>query len=230
VAKIVFDIETIGENFDELDETTQEMLLRWVNNEQEIQEIKNGLGFSPLTGQIVAIGVMDVDDGKSLPAGRQGAVYYQDLKNKEESEHDGVKLKPMSEPEMLEKFWDVAKHCSECISFNGRAFDVPFLMVRSAIHKIRPPINLMPPRYSSNATHIDLMDQLTFYGSVRKKGTLHLWCRAFGITSPKADGVTGDDVGRLFSEAKYREIAQYNVGDLRATRELYKYWNDFMRF
>lgn len=223
MSKIVFDIETVGENFDEIDATSQEMLLRWAESEEAQQEVKDGLGFSPLTGQIVAIGVMDVETEK-------GAVYYQSPGKTLEEDFEKIKLKTMSEPEMLEQFWSVAKRCSECISFNGRAFDVPFLMVRSAIHKIRVPVNLMPPRYSSNAIHIDLMDQLTFYGSVRRKGNLHMWCRAFGITSPKADGVTGDDVGRLFQEKKYQKIAEYNVGDLKATRELYRYWNDYMRF
>lgn len=223
MAKIIFDIETIGENFEDLDETSQDMMLRWAESEQEIQEMKDGLGFSPLTGQIVAIGVYDVETD-------QGAVYYQSQENVSDTFFEGLKLQVMTEKEMLEKFWDVAKRCQECISFNGRAFDVPFMMVRSAIHKIRPSINLMPPRYSSNAIHLDLLDQLTFYGSVRKKGNLHMWCRAFGITSPKADGVSGDDVGRLFQEKKYREIAEYNVGDLKATAELYKYWNEYIRF
>lgn len=235
MAKIVFDIETVGENFDELDKTTRETLTRWVKKESEseeeykiqLEELKDGLGFSPLTGSIVAIGVLEVESEK-------GAVYYQNpdvaVGQLSEEERDGVKLKAMSEKEMLMKFWEVVKHASECISFNGRAFDVPFILVRSAVHSIRALVNLMPPRYASNGCHIDLLDQLTFYGSVRKKGNLHLWCRAFGIASPKANGVSGDDVGKLFRDKQYLKIAEYNVGDLRATRELYRYWNDFMRF
>src|SRR3989344_3862025 len=230
MSKIVFDIETVGENYEKMDEQTKEIMLKWLKREsysdeeyqREVDAVKDNLGFSPLTGQIVAIGVMDVDDKK-------GAVYFQSEASIEQEE-DGIKLQAMSEKEMLEKFWDIAKRCQECISFNGRAFDVPFILVRSAIHKIRPTINLMPPRYSSNANHIDLLDQLTFYGSVRKKGNLHLWSRAFGIKSPKADGVSGDDVGKLFQDREFLEIARYNAGDLKATAELYKYWNEFMRF
>jgi len=65
---------------------------------------------------------------------------------------------------------------------------------------------------------------------VRRKGNLHMWCRAFGIKSPKADGVSGDDVGALFKDKEYVKIAEYNVGDLKATAELYTYWNNYMRF
>ena len=232
MAKIIFDIETVGESFDEMDETTKDIMLKWLKKEsysdeeyqREVDAVKDNLGFSPLTGQIVAIGVLEVESEK-------GAVYYQNPDEPEaEQEQDGVKLKAMSEKAMLDKFWEVASHAGECISFNGRAFDVPFILVRSAVHGIRAPINLMPPRYSSNANHIDLLDQLTFFGSVRKKGNLHLWCRAFGIKSPKADGISGDDVGKLFQEKQFLKIAEYNVGDLRATRELYRYWNEYIRF
>ena len=92
----------------------------------------------------------------------------------------------------------------------------------------------MANRYLSsqprNAKHIDLLDQFTFYGAVRRKGNLHLWSRAFGIKSPKAEGITGDDVGHLFREKKFFEIAKYNVGDLIATKELYEKWEKFVKF
>lgn len=234
--KLVFDIETIGENFDVLDETTRDSLTHWIKKESEtetqyqqaLNDVKNRLGFSPLTGEIVAIGVYDVEK-------ERGAVYFQSLENNiSEFEENGIKFKPMSEKEMLERFWKLAESYEEFISFNGRSFDVPFLMIRSAIHKIRPSKNLVGKRYlnthSREVRHIDLLDQLTFYGTVRKKGNLHLWSRAFGIKSPKAEGVTGDDVGKLFKEKKYLEIAKYNAGDLEATKQLYKYWNEYLKF
>lgn len=230
--KLVFDIETIGEDFDSLDQTTRDVLTRWIKKESEseeeyqaaLEDIKDGLGFSPLTGQIVAVGVLDVELNK-------GAVYYQSPGQAGgDFEEDDIKFRAMSEKEMLEKFWEGAGKYQQFITFNGRAFDVPFLMMRSAVHKVRPSINLMPPRYSSTSNHIDLLDQLTFYGAVHKKGNLHLWARTFGIKSPKDHGVTGEDVGRLYKEGKYLEIARYNVGDLRATRELYLIWDKYVRF
>lgn len=233
--KLIFDIETVGEDFDAADETTKEVLTRWIkkesSNEEDYQaaleELKSGLGFSPLTGEIVAIGVLDYEKD-------EGAVYFQTPGGKiAESEEKGMKFKPMSEKEMLEGFWNGAAKYNEFISFNGRSFDVPFLMIRSAIHKIKPTKDLMSNRYLSNqkfgATHVDLLDQLTFYGAVRRKGNLHLWSRAFGVKSPKAEGITGDDIGKLYREKKFLEIARYNVGDLRATKELYEYWRDYLR-
>ncbi len=236
MSTLIFDIETVGEDYDALDPTTQKMLTRWLKREsyddEEYQsalaDIKNGLGFSPLTGQIVAIGVLDMEKNK-------GAVYYQapGQANPDE-EADGVTFKQKTESEMLTSFWDGAKNYQHFVSFNGRSFDVPYLMVRSAIHKIKPSKNLLANRYLNyqpgDAKHIDLMDQLSFYGAVRRKGSLHLYCRAFGIKSPKADGVDGDDVAGLFKAKKFLDIARYNVGDLRATNDLYAFWNEYFNF
>lgn len=236
MAKLIFDIETVGENFDELDQTTQDVLTKWIKKEasdeddykKSLDDLKSGLGFSALTGEIVAIGVLDYEKDKVVvyfqaPGGGLG-----------ESEEEDVKFKPMTEKEMLENFWNGAKNYNEFVSFNGRSFDVPFLMARSAIHGIRPSKDLMRGRYlyqqAADAKHIDLLDQLTFYGAVRKRGSLHLWSRTFGIKSPKAEGITGDDVGPLFKDKKFLEIAKYNVGDLRATGKLYEYWEKYLRF
>lgn len=233
--KLVFDIETVGVDFDALDKTTQDSLTRWIKKESvgeedykvALEELKNGLGFSPLTGEIIVIGVLDC-------AKNQGVVYYNAPgETINEFSENGIIFKQATEKEMLEKFWQGAKEYGEFIGFNSRGFDVPFLMIRSAICGVMPTKNLMEGRYlyqQRDARHIDLQDQLTFYGAVRKKGSLHLWSRAFGIKSPKEEGVTGDDIGKLFKEKKFLEIARYNAGDLRATKELYERWNNYLNF
>lgn len=230
---LIFDIETVGEDFDAMDEVTQAALTHWIEREAEdeaqaeslLADVKNRLGFSPLTGEIVAVGVLDAEQNR-------GAVYFQAPNATLAAvEEDGIKFQPCDEQAILKHFWDVAAKYDQFVSFNGRAFDAPFLMVRSAVHGIRPSKNLMSNRYlsmqRSGAVHIDLLDQLSFYGAAGK-GSLHLWSRAFGIPSPKASGVTGDDVARLFREEKFLELARYNVGDLRATKALYATWRDYL--
>jgi len=236
MSRLIFDIETIGEDFDKLDKTTQENLTRWIKKEaesendyrRELENVKNGMGFSPLTGEVVAIGVLDYDKN-------QGVIYFQAPDKKiKDFEENGFRFKQATEKEMLESFWNGARNYQEFISFNGRGFDVPFLMIRSAVYGIRPSKNLMSNRYlgSQNyeAKHIDLMDQFSFYGALRKKGNLHLYARAFGIKSPKAKGITGDDMGRLFKEGKFEDIAKYNKNDLIATKELFDYWDKYLKF
>jgi DNA polymerase elongation subunit (family B) len=234
MATLIFDIETVGEDFETLDETTQSSLTRWIRREASdegeyeasLKDLKEELGFSPLTGQIVAIGVLDAERDK-------GAVYFQSPGSEGDAFEEGdFKFEAMSERDLLVKFWDIAQKYDTFVSFNGRAFDAPFLMIRSAIHKIRPGKNLVANRYVNyqpgNAKHIDLLEQLSFYGALRRKGSLHLWTRAFGIESPKAGGISGDDVGALFRDGKYEDIARYNSGDLRATLALYRNYTDYL--
>jgi len=230
---LVFDIETIGEEWDSLDETTQKSLTRWAKRESRtdeeyevaLKDLKEGLGFSPLTGEIVAIGVYDTEKGK-------GAVYFSAPgASLSETEEDGIKYKPMSEKEMLESFWEGAKSYKEFVTFNGRGFDAPFLALRSMVHGIRPTRDLLEGRYlyqQRGAKHIDLQDQLTFYGAWHKKPSIHLFCRALGIESPK-EGGAGDEVAPMYKAGKYLEIAKYNAGDLRATATLYERWKETLR-
>lgn len=231
---LVFDIETVGESWDSLDEATQHNLSWWLRESTsdeesfqfEMKELKEGMGLSPLTGFIVAIGVYDTEKEK-------GAVYFsapnQEIK---EFEEGGIKYEMMGEKAMLEQFWKVASVCAEFVSFNGRGFDAPFLAIRSMVHGVVPTKDLLSNRYLSlqrGCAHIDLMDQLTFYGAARFRKSLHLFCRALGIESPKVSGTTGDDVATLYKEGEYLNIARYNAGDLRATAALYKRWKEVLQ-
>ena len=103
--KIVFDIETAGEDFDQMDEVTQNLFRKKAEANtdsaeelaRELRRIKKETVFSPLTAQIVAVGVLDVETEK-------GAVYYQNLDSSEEENEKGIKLKPLNEKETLESF------------------------------------------------------------------------------------------------------------------------------
>ncbi len=221
--KIVVDIETIGKDFESFDDMSKEYLLKFAETDEEIKEAKETLGFSPLTGEIVAIGMLNPDSNN-------GAVYFQSSETIQEPlKEGGIDFTADTESGILRRFWDAVKHYDQIITFNGRVFDAPFIMIRSAIHKIKPTKDLMPNRYSS-ISHIDLLDQLTFFGSVRRKFSLHMWCKAFGIKSPKEEGITGHEVNELFKAGKYIEIAKYCLGDLYATKELFDYWDKFVRF
>ena len=226
--KLVFDIETVGVEFDSLDAISKEYLLKYAEDEEEKQDIKERLGFYPHTGFVVAIGVYNPDTN-------QGGILLnppEGIKEAPEKLNEDVTLEWGSEKEILEKFWDICNRYNYFISFNGRGFDVPFLMIRSAIHGITPSKDLMSNRYVSSqkfgATHVDLSDQLKFYGAFRRTFPLHIWCKAFGIESPKEEGITGDDVAPLYKKKKMMEIAHYNSKDLTSTAELYRRWHEYL--
>lgn len=231
MSTLIFDIETVGEAWETLDETTKQSLTRWVDRasrdeeEKEVKrrDLREGLGFSPLTGLVVAIGAYDLER-------ERGAVYYTGRGDEADEEIDGFKLKQRSEPEMLEDFWAGAKGYDIFVTFNGRRFDLPFLLHRAAIHGVKGRPAIMDKRYLSQqgkVRHIDLQDQLTFYGAMHRMPSLHMFCRAYGIESPKAGGVVGDDVAALFAAGRFRDIAVYNAADVRATVALYRRWLEY---
>jgi DNA polymerase elongation subunit (family B) len=224
MGRVIFDIETVGADFDSLDPAVRTYLLKWAENEEEEERVKESLSLYPLTGEIVAIGMLNPDTNK-------GAVYFQapDEELLPFEEH-GIRFERGTEKELLEKFWNSVKAYDQIVTFNGRAFDCPFIIVRSAVNKVKPTRDLMPYRYSNNGTHIDLFDQLTFYGAAKRKFPLDMWCRTFGIPSPKADGITGSDVKNLFQSGRHIDIARYCAGDIKATKELLFVWENYIKF
>jgi len=221
--KIIFDVETAGCDFDSLDQISQEYFLKYAKTEEEKEEIRNSMSFYPLTAQIVAIGMLEAETDK-------GWVFFQSKDDRIKKFTEGkIEFIPGDEKAVLENFWSQLGKCTTFITFNGRIFDCPFIMLRSAILKIKASKNIMPYRYG-HAVHTDLQDQLTFYDALRKKFSLHLWCKAFGIKSPKEGGMTGLQVKDYFKQGKFTEIAKYCAGDLQATKELFHYWDKYLKF
>ncbi len=221
MSRVIFDIETLGKDFGSLDEPSREYLMRWADTEQEKQEVIESLSFYPHTAEIIALGMYNYDTSK-------GVVYYQSPgKDAGPVEEEGITYEVKDEKGILMSFWEVINHYDEFVTFNGRGFDCPFIIVRSALHKIKPTRDLMPYRYKG--PHIDLFDQLSFFGATRKKFSLDMWCRTFGIVSPKDEGIKGEDVKQIFEEGRYLDIARYCGRDIVATGELMKCWEEYIK-
>jgi 3'-5' exonuclease len=218
--RAVFDIETLAFPFESFDPEQQEYIVKFAKNDEEIDDAKLRMNLSPLTARLIAIGLYNPDT-------KRGKVLYQaDKHEKTYSENDLIEYVATDEAGILKTFWEDIARYNQFITFNGRGFDSPFLMLRSAMLRIKPTRNLIPSRYDSKV-HCDLLDQLTFYGSFRKYN-LDFYCKALGIKSPKSDGITGLDLGKLFEEKRYRDIADYCIGDVIATAELYRIWEEYI--
>lgn len=221
MSRIIFDIETLGRDLDDFEAPVRDYLLKWAGSDEEIKQVEESLSFFPQTGEIIAIGMLNPDSGR-------GAVYF---RNEADPvlpfEEDGIRYENGTEAEIIRRFWETIRPYDRFVTFNGRAFDCPFIMVRSAVHRIKPLRDLMPNRYGD--VHIDLFDQLSFYGSSRRKFSLDMWCRTFGIKSPKEDGITGYEVKDLYKAGRHMDIARYCGGDLRATAELLSVWENYMK-
>ena len=233
MARLVFDIETSALPLETFDEAQQEYLFRETEKlpepaarEVRRTEIRQLFNLWPLTARVVCIAMLNADT-------LRGQVLFTAEDHEEDTAEPGaVEFVPcVDETEVLATFWDVARHYDGVVTFNGRGFDVPFLSLRSAV--LHVPISRkdwLGYRYSCEP-HCDLAEQLTFYGVSGRDGAgrrfnLDFYCKSFGIESPKAHGVTGLDVNRLLQEARYREIAEYCLRDVRATVELYRFWKE----
>jgi hypothetical protein len=225
--RIVFDIETCSFPFESLTESQQEYLLRSAEKEKteedKVEKREEAIRYTslyPFTASVVAIGLFDVEKEKSF-------VYYNEERGEEwSSEEKKIQYKGLSEAEMIKSFWRIADVADQVITFNGRSFDVPFLMLRSALLKLKPSKNFIGNRYDSSK-HIDLLEQLTYFGLTRKFN-LDFYCRAFGIESPKSKGISGMDVKNLYEAGRVKDIAVYCGDDIYATYQLYKIWNEYL--
>jgi len=224
--KLIFDIETCSYPFESLSETQREYLLKYADKEIDPtkketmrDEAIRYTSLYPFTAKCIAIGIYDVEKEKSY-------VYYESDKPEEwNSETSNVQYKGLPEKEMLQSFWRVAQYADQLITFNGRNFDVPFLMMRSAMLKVKPTKNLMGYRYGD--IHIDLLEQFTFYSATRKFN-LDFYCNAFGIESPKSKDISGMEVKTLYEAGRIKDIAVYCSKDIYATYKLFKIWEEYL--
>jgi 3'-5' exonuclease len=216
--RLVIDIETVGIPWEEHDPYVREYLIKGLSD-GDAEEAKRSGGLSPFRGRIIAIGVINIDDGRSC------ALYEVPGQVDVRVEKAGLRTYISgTEKQILEKFWDWFESDSRFITFNGRQFDGPFLMIRSAIHGLTPKRDLVGQRYELHP-NCDLREVLNFYGTPNPrqyKFNLDLACKAFGVETSKGEGLDGRSVETWYRAGRHREIAEYCMDDVRATAELYE--------
>jgi len=233
MAKLVFDIETSPLPIENFDAAQQEYLFRDCGKipdetarDARRGEIQQQCSLWPFTAQVVCIAMLNAETSR-------GQVLFTADDYEDPGDEAGpVEFVPcMDELELLTAFWDVAKHYEQVVTFNGRGFDVPFMYLRSALLNVQISRKDWLGYRFQTEPHCDLAEQLTFYGVSGREGAarrfnLDFYCKAFGIESPKAQGITGHDVPSLIAEGRYRDIAEYCLRDVRATVLLYQIWRE----
>jgi predicted PolB exonuclease-like 3'-5' exonuclease len=216
---LVFDIETVPA-FDrrELPPTVAEALSD--NATRKEMEPAAVMGMSPFFGKVISLALGDGDaepgdDDVTVLAVPPAGVTIPDCP---------AWLRPMTEPDLLRAFWALASRAETVVSFNGRGFDIPFLVTRSLIHGIPARVDLMSQRFSLRP-HLDLFELVTQRG--RGPSKLDVVCWALGIASPK-EVMDGSMVAPAYERGEIVEIAKYNAHDVRATSELYRRCRDLV--
>ena len=211
---LVFDIETVPEvDLRKAPPTIAQAVAKQAERHEWDQS--KVMSLSPFLGQVVSLAVGDgeVDDPKSQPV----TVFVVPAAG---TPSDSLPewVRPVSEPELLQAFWALAANAECVVSYNGRGFDVPFMVGRSLIHGIPARVDLLSNRFSLRP-HLDLLQVLGQGG--RGPTSLDVVCWALGLTSPK-EMMDGSMVATAYAKGDLGSIALYNAGDVRATTGVYQ--------
>ena len=218
---LVFDIETVPA-FDrrELPPTVAEALSD--NATRKEMEPAAVMGMSPFFGKIVSLAI---GDGDAEPGEGNDAVTVLAVPPDGTTIADCPSwLRPMDEATLLRSFWALCSRAETVVSFNGRGFDIPFLVTRSLIHGIPARVDLMSQRFALRP-HLDLFELISQRG--RGPSKLDVVCWALGIESPK-EVMDGSMVAPAYARGEIVKIAEYNAHDVRATSAVYRKVRDLV--
>lgn len=217
---VVFDIETVPlRGRDEPSSVTASIAKAAERQGLESDAVR---GLNPYLGMVCSIAIADGDVADSVDEVQALAVVP-----------EGVDVElpdsviSLDEAQMLRSFWLLASVAGCIVSYNGRGFDVPFLVGRSLSLGVPVLVDLLNPRWAIRP-HLDLFEITGQRG--RGPANLDTVCWSLGVESPKS-GMDGSQVGPAYERGLIDEIAEYNRRDVLATSQLYRKVRDLhLRF
>lgn len=218
---LVFDIETVPA-FERRDLPASVAAALADNATRKEMEPDAVMGMSPFFGKVVSLAIGDGD--ADADAGDDGVTVLAVPPPGATIDPCPRWLRLMSEPELLAAFWALCSRAETVVSFNGRGFDIPFLVTRSLIHGIPARVDLLSQRFALRP-HLDLFELLTQRG--RGPSKLDVVCWALGIESPK-EVMDGSMVAPAYARGEITKIAEYNAHDVRATSAVYRKVRDLI--
>jgi predicted PolB exonuclease-like 3'-5' exonuclease len=111
----------------------------------------------------------------------------------------------------------MGKYEPNLVTWNGRGFDLPVLMLRSLRHGVSAPWYYKKGDYRyrySTEGHLDLADFLSDHGATRMT-SLHGAARLVGL--PGKDGVDGSQVEGMFRTGQIEALRGYCLSDVAQT-------------
>ena len=219
---LVFDIETVpATDKRKVPATIAESLGKYADRKE--MDTHAVMGLSPFFGKVIslAFGEGDVDIAEQKvtvlvvpPPDRKEDLDYPDW------------IRPMTEVDLLRAFWVLASASTTVVTYNGRGFDVPFLITRSLVHVMPERVDLISNRYTLRP-HLDLYQVLAQAGRDTGPRNLDTVCWALGIESPKGK-MDGSMVAPAYEKGNIEDIAVYNRADVTATTLVYQRVRDLV--
>ena len=148
----------------------------------------------PLTGRVVAIGLLYPDSGEFVVIG-----------------HD-------DESATLREFWETTKgemgRINEMVGFSSNAFDLPFLIRRSWRHRVPVPFGIRRGRYWSDEM-VDLRDAWQL-GDRQARGSLDTIAKHLGVGAKNGNGA---DFAKLWLSDRAK-ATEYLRNDVKLTARI----------
>ncbi len=217
VTTLAFDIETVGIVPEDHRDAIERMA------EKRDQDAETFCALHPTLTQVVAVGVLDVDED------RWAVFYREDLfPDAGLVKHGHLRPSP-DEPHMLRSVGATLDKYRRLITFNGGGFDIPVLIHGLKGHGEKVPRILTrcaAQKPWESEPHIDMMNELRF-GIHGPRYSLESYAIGFGLENPKAGG-DGSGVGDLVREGTpeaLAELCDYVMGDVRTTAEIWQRWH-----
>ena len=130
------------------------------------QEFIERAALDPLTGRVVAVGLLYPDSGEFHVIGHE------------------------DEAATLREFWDVCRgeqgRINQMVGFNTHLFDLPFLIRRSWKHRVPVPLGIRRGRYWADEM-LDLRDGWQL-GDRQARGSLDAIAKHLGVGAKNGDG------------------------------------------
>lgn len=120
------------------------------------------------------------------------------------------------------------EHAIEVLSYNGRAFDIPFLMARAAVTAEPVPtlVQMAAQLRIGTGVHTDLLQEISGYGAAPSYKLTDI-CAAFSI--PAKTETHGSDVASLVQADNFTAISNYCETDVIATWLVAEHWRSVLR-
>jgi DNA polymerase elongation subunit (family B) len=168
------------------------------------------LALLPEYGRVLSIGLIVEEDTHVIHRGVLGR------------ERQSMKFH-LDEARTLRAFWKLLARFNASrdliISHNGLCFDLPFILKRSLIHRIKPSVNLSFARYRTQPIY-DTM-QVWSNWDPRQYLSLADLAEVLKVGVSKTEGMDGSKVYDQFRAGKHQEIAEYNLKDVTVLRAIY---------
>jgi len=125
---------------------------------------------------------------------------------------------PEAERDLLVNAWKELKKAEHYVTFNGIGYDVPVLLMRSLINRVKPSVKISTKKYVI-ANHTDIRAVLGNWDTYAK-GTLDYYMNLLlGRTSKEE--LSGDMVQDTWDMGLGADIAKYCEADCQGSFDLY---------